>query len=668
MAGPASGAPTLDEAIRRTQAFLLGRQARDGFWHFPLEANVTMDAEYLFFRRYLGLPESGRERRVADHILSTQGGDGGWSLFPGAKGHVSLTIEAYFALKLAGHRAEEEPLRRAREFIRAHGGLARASVFTRSFLASFGQFPWGGLPSMPVELVLLPTWFPVHLYALSSWARETVVPMTLLLHQQRQVRVAVEERLDELWLAPPTAETIGFPRSPDLLTWRNFFLTLDRSLKFLGRHVPWNPLRPRALRRAEEWILERQDPNGGWGGIQPPMVNAVMALHAIGYPTDHPVIARGIEAVEDFLAPAGDGLFLQPCVSPTWDTALGLKALLDSGLAPAHPALLRGADWLLDRQIFEPGDWSVNNPDLDPGGWAFEFENRWYPDVDDTAVILLQLDRIPGPEAKRRRALARGLAWAMGMQSRNGGWAAFDRDNDRAFLNEIPFADLEAMIDPPSEDLTGRLLELLGQFGFDRGSGRVRRGRDFLLGHQRPDGSWWGRWGANFIYGTWSALAGLRSIGEDPGSAPVRRAVEWLKRHQNTDGGWGESLESYADESQAGKGTSTPSQTAWALLGLLAGEDGISPALERGAKYLVDTQQEDGAWAEEEWTGTGFPRHFYLRYDGYRVYFPLMALGQFRARLSAGKTGGGRLRRPASAGQVPVLDSRPEERGGREDA
>jgi squalene-hopene/tetraprenyl-beta-curcumene cyclase len=388
------------------------------------------------------------------------------------------------------------------------------------------------------------------------------------------------------------------------------------------------------MKRAEEWILARQDANGGWGGIQPPMINCVMALKALGYPDDHPAIVKGTQAIDDFLYEHQGQLFFQPCVSPTWDTALAAKALLDSGVPEKHPALVKAAEWLIDNQIFVPGDWSVYNPDLEPGGWAFEFANDWYPDVDDSAVILMVLQRVAVPdEAAKRRAMAFGVNWSLGMQSRNGGWGAFDTNNDAEFLNRIPFADMEAMIDPPTEDLTGRLLELMGNLGFDRRFHRARRALQFVHRTQRPDGSWWGRWGANFIYGTWSVLSGLRAIGEDLDAPYITRAVAWLKSFQNADGGWGETIASYDDETLAGKGESTPSQTAWALLGLLAGEDAISPEVERGIAHLVATQRADGGWDEHSFTGTGFPRHFYLRYWMYRDYFPLMALGIYRARL-----------------------------------
>ncbi len=631
----------LDEAIRRSQATFLGQQHSDGYWHAPLEANVAMDAEFIFFNRFMGRRPTRVEERIVDHMLATQAADGSWSLYAGGPPHVSNTIEAYFALKLAGFRAEDEPLRRAREFVLAHGGLARAGVFTRTFLAYFGQFPWWGLPAMPVELILLPPWFPINIYALSSWARETVVPLTVLMAKQPHIAIESGQGVAELWAAPPTPEALAFPGGDRVVSWQNFFLLVDRALKLAGRS-PWKPLRQRALRRAEQWMLERQDVNGGWGGIQPPMINCVMALRVLGYADDHPAIRKGIQGIDDFVVADGDAMFFQPCVSPTWDTALMAKALLDCGLAPDHPALQRAASWLVRNQIFKPGDWSIYNPDLEPGGWAFEFANDWYPDVDDSAVILMVLKRIRMAEAAAKdRAIAAGINWTLGMQSRNGGWGAFDTDNDSEFLNKIPFADLEAMIDPPTEDLTGRLLEMMGNYGFDLRFRRARRAHDFILRTQRPDGSWWGRWGCNFVYGTWSVLSGLRAIGDDLDAAHVRRAVSWLKGRQNADGGWGETLASYADESLSGRGESTPSQTAWAVLGLLAGEDIVSPEVLRGVDHLLRTQRPDGSWSEPLFTGTGFPRHFYLRYDMYRNYFPLMALGGLRQRLQGQQRGNG---------------------------
>jgi len=621
----------LDAAIDRSQRYLLARQHAAGYWHAPLEANVGMDAQFILFNRFVGRCLQETEQRLVARMLAMQAADGSWPLYWGGPGHLNTTVEAYFALKLAGRPADDPALVRARTWILAQGGLARIGVFTRLFLAYFGQYPWDGLPNMPVELILLPPWSPVSIYRMASWARETVVPLTVLMARRPRVALPPGCGVEELWVRPPDRRDYAFRGTRPWWSVRNAFLVLDRVLA-LAERSPWKPLRRRAIARAVAWILERQDRNGGWGGIQPPMINCVMALKALGYPDAHPALTRGIQAIDEFLVDHAGQRFYQPCVSPTWDTALTMRALLDSGLPAEHPALVRAAEWLLGQQIFRPGDWSVYNPTLEPGGWAFEFANDWYPDTDDTAVILMVLDRVRVPDERaRRRAMAYGTNWVLGMQSRNGGWGAFDTDNDSAWLNEIPFADMRAMIDPPTEDLTGRLLELLGTQGYDSRFGRARRALAFLRRTQRTSGAWWGRWGANFVYGTWSVLSGLRAIGEDMRAPWVRRAVAWLESVQNPDGGFGETLESYVDESLAGQGPSTPSQTAWGLLGLLAAADRATPAIERAAEWLLTHQRSNGGWDEDPYTGTGFPGHFYLRYWMYRDYFPLMALGRYRA-------------------------------------
>ena len=622
----------IDHTISRSQEYFRRTQHSSGYWHRPLEANATMDAEYIFFMHFMGRVNPERQARIAAHLLATQLEDGSWALYPDAPGHLSNTIEAYFALKLAGTAMSHPALERARRFILDRGGLAKAGVFTRIFLAYFGQFPWDGVPAMPAELILLPHWFPINIYEMSSWARGTVVPLLALLAKRPHIAIAPEQGVAELYKNPPVPRDYALARSPDTLSWHNFFLVVDKALKLLGR-IPVKPLRARALKTAGDWILAHQDVNGGWGGIQPAMINSVMALRVLGYADDHPAVAKGIQAIEDFVIEEGDQLFYQPCVSPTWDTALAAKALLDSGTPSDDPALRRAAEWLLENQIFNGGDWQVKNPDLEPGGWAFEFANDWYPDTDDTAVILMVLRRIAMDDERRKaRAIQRGMNWTLGMQSRNGGWGAFDTDNLRELFNKIPFADMEAMLDQPTADLTGRHLELMGEYGYDFEMRRAKRALEFIKRTQEPDGSWWGRWGVNYIYGTWSVLSGLRAIGEDLRQPYVRRAVAWLKSRQNDDGGWGETCDSYADPSLAGRGPSTPSQTAWALLALLAGEDELSPELARGIDQLTRQQQADGTWDELHFTGTGFPRHFYLRYYMYRNYFPLMALGLFRAR------------------------------------
>ena len=621
-------ADAIAAAVRHARAI----QHPHGYWHAPLEANVTMESQYVFFNRLMGRQRPDLDRKMAERLVALQQANGGWPQYHGGPGHLSISIEAYFALKLAGLSADEPALVRAREFILGHGGLARAGVFTRIWLSFFGQFPAAGLPNIPVELVLVPSWFPLNIYGMSSWARETLVPLLLLMARPPRGRVASGEAVPELWCRAPRDEDVRFRRSPELVSWTNVFLAVDHALATLGKS-PWKPLRRRAIARAIEWIVRRQDATGQWGGIQPPMLNCVLALAQMGFAADHPAVVRGVQGIDDFLIQCEGTLLYQPCVSPNWDTALTLKAMLHAGVDPSDDSLARAAEWLVSHQIFRPGDWSVYNPRLEPGGWAFEFANDWYPDVDDSAVILMGLSQLPVARTPAgKRAIAYGLNWTLGMQSRDGGYAAFDTDNTCALWNEIPFADMKAMIDPPTEDVTGRALEVMGVVGYDREFGRARRALEFVRRRQRPDGSWWGRWGVNFIYGTWSVLAGLRSIGEDMQAPYVRRAVDWLVARQNADGGFGETVASYDDESLAGRGESTPSQTAWAVMGLVAA-DGPRGSIERGIDWLLRMQTPDGTWDEKPWTGTGFPGHFYLRYHMYRHYFPLMALGQYQAAL-----------------------------------
>ena len=625
----------VDNAITRAQDYFVREHNPEGYWYYPLEANATMDAEYIFFNHFMGRVDEAKHKRLCEHLLAVQGDSGAWPLFYKGPGHLGNTIEAYFALKLTGYSASHPALTRAREFILAQGGLAQAQVFTRIFLAYFGQFPWRGVPAVPVEVVLLPNWFPINIYEMSSWARGTVVPLSMILSQRPYISIPDASGVSELWKDPPERSDLNFPCSPRFVSWENFFIALDHFLKFVGKS-PIKPLRGKALRKAERWVLDHQDVNGGWGGIQPAMLNSVMALHSLGYPHDHPAMAKGIQAIEDFLMETDGHLLFQPCVSPVWDTVWAVKALLDSGFPNDHPVVVKSANWIIDQQIFKTGDWQIKNPQLEPGGWAFEFANDWYPDVDDTAVILYTLKRVQELEEKKKdRALARGVNWTLGMQSRNGGWGAFDTDNTLDLWNQMPFGDMKAMIDPPTADLAGRLLEMMGAFGYDLEFGRARRALEFLHREQESDGSWWGRWGVNYIYGTWSVLMGLRAIGEDLKRPYVQRALTWLKNCQNVDGGWGEDCLSYWDQNKAGKGESTPSQTAWAVLGLLAGEEEISPAVLHGIRYLLIQQESVGSWPEYFFTGTGFPRHFYLRYYGYCNYFPLMALGQFRNRVQS---------------------------------
>jgi squalene-hopene/tetraprenyl-beta-curcumene cyclase len=612
------------EAVERSRGYFLRRQAEEGHWHFSMEANATMDAQYIFFNRILGRSMPEVERRLADHLLATQGEDGGWPLFYGGEGHISASIEAYFALKLIGHDAEEEPMRRARAFILAGGGAAKAQVFTRFFLAYFGQFPWAGVPALPPEVMLLPDRFRFSIYNMSSWARSTVVPLLILGQHRPNVVIPAASGISELWQRPPHPADYAFPEAETFLSWKNFFVQSDKLFRLLDRlPVSW---RAAGMERALHWVLERQDSNGGWAGIQPAMVNSVLAMRAMGCAADHPAVVAGVQAVDDFLVERDGHLLFQPCVSPTWDTALIVRGLLDAGERPDSEVVGSAVRWLENAQIRRKGDWAVKRPDLPAAGWAFEYANNFYPDVDDSAVILMALDAAGRRDTETFRL---GFDWTVGMQSKDGGYGAFDADNDNYVFNELPFADMKAQVDPPTEDLAGRLLELMGQVGRSADEPRVRAARAFLRRTQKADGSWWGRWGVNYIYGTWSVILGLRAVGDSADEDMLERATAWLRSVQNQDGGFGETCASYARADLSAKGESTASQTAWALMGIVGGEGHTSREVEDAADYLCRMQQADGSWTENEFTGTGFPNHFYLRYDGYRCIFPLMALARF---------------------------------------
>lgn len=614
------------EAVERSRGYLLSLQAEEGHWHFSMEANATMDAQFIFFNRILGREMPEVERRIGEHLLATQGADGGWPLFYGGPGHLSGSIEAYFALKLLGHAPEEEPMRRAREFILAGGGLAQAQVFTRFFLAFFGQYPWDGVPALPPEVMLLPDRFRFSIYNMSSWARSTVVPLLILGQHRPHVEIPAELGVDELWERPPAPADYAFPGADSFLSWNNFFLQADKVFRLLDKlPVSW---RRAGLDRALHWVLERQDKNGGWAGIQPAMINSVLALVAMGCSREHPAVVAGLQAIDDFLVERDGHLLFQPCVSPTWDTALILRGLLDAGEDPDSEPVRSAVRWLEEAQIRREGDWAVKRPDLPAAGWAFEYANDFYPDVDDSAVILMSLDLAGRRDTEIFRL---GYEWTVGMQSADGGYGAFDVDNVNHAFNELPFADMKAQIDPPTEDLAGRLLELMGQVGKSKDEPRVAAARSFLRRTQQEDGSFWGRWGVNFIYGTWSAICGLRAVGAREDEDMIERATAWLRRVQNDDGGFGETCETYARPELSAQGTSTASQTAWALMGLVAGEERSTMEMEDAVDFLCRTQEADGSWTEPEFTGTGFPNHFYLRYDGYRCFFPLMALARFVA-------------------------------------
>jgi squalene-hopene/tetraprenyl-beta-curcumene cyclase len=625
----------LDFTIDRAQRLMLQRQHPEGYWQAPLEANAEMNAEYIIFNRFMGVePDPALDAKLKKLLIDTQQSDGPWTLFPGGEGHLSTTITAYFALKLTGMRAGDEPMMQARRWILSKGGIANAGTLARFYLAAMNQAPWSATAALPVEITLLPNWFPVNMYELSSWARGTLHALMVLQAQKPVVPVDWRDGVLELYIQPPHFTKFRMPRGRRALSLRNALLAADKILRAYDAHH-LKTLRARALRHAESWILEHQDANGSWGGIEPCYLLSPMALKGIGYRNDHPVIVKALEAARELIWDLGDSILYQPCVSPNWDTALGAKALIDSGIPGDHPALRDAAKWLIDHQIFKPGDWSIKRPDLEPGGWAFEFYNDWYPDVDDSAVILMVLAEAAHDDAAaRERAIRLGANWVMGMQSKDGGFAAFDVDNDSEWLNHAPFADVEASTDPTCADLTGRVLEMMAAVGYRADHPVARRAIEWLRRDQESDGSWWGRWGVSYIYGTFSALSGLWTIGVDVEEPWIKRAVAWLKSAQNADGGWGETCLADGDPALKGRGDSTPSQTAWALIGLLAGENQLSESVMRGAAWLLERQDEEGRWEDLEFTGTGFPNHFYLRYHMYAHYFPLMALGRLRRRMA----------------------------------
>jgi squalene-hopene/tetraprenyl-beta-curcumene cyclase len=609
-------------AVAHARAHLVSRQDPAGWWKGELRTNVTMDAEDLLLRQFLGILQPQEVEEAARWIRSQQRADGTWATFQDGPGDLSTTIEAYAALRLAGDDVDAPHMRAACDFVLRAGGIEASRVFTRLWLALFGEWSWDDLPAMPPELVLLPKWVPLNVYDWGCWARQTVVPITVVA-TIRPVR-PLPFSLAELRSGVPAP-------SPKTGLVASAFNVLDRALKIYHR-APIRPGRGLSFRRAAEWILARQEADGGWGGIQPPWVYSILALHLLGYPLDHPSVAAAINGLTGFLIrePTADGMVrrLEACQSPVWDTCLALTALFDCGAAPEDPEVASAVDWLIAEEIRVSGDWAVQRPTLEPSGWAFEFANDGYPDIDDTAEVVLALRRArPDVRPDVAAAIERGTQWMIGMQSRDGGWAAFDADNTRHLVEKLPFCDFGAVIDPPSADVTAHAVELLGHSGrADEAS--AQRGIAWLLNAQEQDGSWFGRWGANYVYGTGAVVPALVAAGIPADSPAVRRAVRWLEEHQNADGGWGEDLRSYRDPSLAGVGRSTPSQTAWALLALIAaGED--SSAVESGITWLLDAQRADGGWHEDLYTGTGFPGDFYINYEMYRLVFPISALGRY---------------------------------------
>ncbi|HEU4686085.1 MAG TPA: squalene--hopene cyclase [Nitrospira sp.] len=640
----------LDDAIKRSQAWFLSRQhPAEGYWVAELEADTTLTAEYLMLRRFLDRVDPERERKAVRYLRSAQLPDGGWPIFSGGPAEISASVKAYFALKLSGISANEPFMLRARDRILGLGGVVQANVFTKITLALFDQYDWEGIPSMPPEIMLLPKWFYFNIYAISYWSRAVLIPLLIVFANQPVCRIPAEQGIDELYVSPRA--TIRYRQHPPFnkdqgwFTPHNVFVVLDAVLKLYDR-MPLSWLREKALHRAATWMLEHIKGSGGLGAIYPAMANSIVALRCLGYQVDDPLVQKALHEIEELeiydQVTIGDqridAMHLQPCHSPIWDTSLLVNALIESGMANDHPALQRACTYLLARQTKTVGDWKVSSPKAEPGGWYFQHENELYPDVDDSAVVLMALSKIRLPDAADlEEAIKRGAAWALAMQGSDGGWGAYDKDNNRIVFNYIPFADHHALLDPSTSDLTGRCLEMLGALGYDRTHPAVAPALAFLKDEQESDGSWYGRWGVNYIYGTWSVLAGLRAIGEDLSQPYIRRAVSWLESKQNQDGGWGESCLSYADPQWSGRGESTPSQTAWAVMGLMSAGMTDSFSVARGIQYLLRHQMKDGSWEEVRHTGTGFPRVFYLRYHWYCQYFPLWALSMYRSLRTRGK-------------------------------
>lgn len=627
----ATASGQLDEAIERASQWLLSQQRDDGHWCGELEGDSILESEYILLLAYLGRERSDDALAAARCLLDQQLPSGGWAMYPGGDLEVSGSVKAYFALKLTGHDPNAEYMQRAKAAIRNAGGADAINSFTRFYLALLGQISYDHCPAVPPELILLPDWSPINIYRMSAWSRTIVVPLSIMWAHRPVRQIESERGIGELFLYPPEQwpelRCPGLNQQRRWFTWEFFFRSADRTLKTLERHGI-KPLRAHALRKATRWMLERCQDSDGLGAIFPPIIWSVVALKCLGYADDSPEQLANLAELDKLKVREGDRVWLQPCLSPVWDTGITLRALAATGYAAEDESLSRGIQWLLDREIRTLGDWS-RRIRCEPGGWAFEYRNRFYPDIDDTIMALMALRETNASGSQR--AVDRAIGWTLAMQNRDGGWGAFDRDNDAEFLCRVPFADHNAMIDPSTPDITGRVLEALASWGISRGHTAVERAIAYIRRTQEPDGAWFGRWGVNYIYGTWQVLGGLIAAGVPQNDPTIRRGAQWLLDHQQPGGSWGESADTYAQPELRGRGKATPSQTAWALLGLIAAGYAQSTAVQQGVQYLLDTQSLDGTWDETEFTGTGFPRVFYLRYHYYRVYFPLMALAKLRS-------------------------------------
>jgi squalene-hopene/tetraprenyl-beta-curcumene cyclase len=628
--------------IGNARDYLFAQQHKDGYWCGELEADTTLESDYIAIHTLLGTGDRGRMERAILEIIHHQNADGGWPIYAGGPSNVSASVKAYFALKLMGYKQDHPVLERARTKILELGGATECNTFTKIYLCFLGQYDWEAVPAIPPEIVLFPNWFWFNLYEISSWSRAILVPLSIAFAKKPFKKVLAEMGIDELFVGGRHGRHLHLKWAAKKISWRNFFLVLNRVVHFCERfHI--RPLRYLALKKAERWMLERFEKSDGLGAIYPGILNSIVALRCLGYSTDDPQVIRALSEFEKLgidepgVPDHAEPTFrMQPCMSPVWDTGLAMFALGESGVSKNDPRMLKAADWILSKEVRTKGDWAVKVPKVAPGGWYFEFNNEFYPDVDDSAMVLLGLDKVDNPRERYQHEVSqRAIDWIFAMQCKNGGWASFDKDNTRMVFQNIPFADHNAMLDPPTVDITGRVLEMLAAYGVAGDDKRVQKAIKFILSAQEPDGSWFGRWGVNYIYGTMLVLRGLQAMGVDHHEPYVQQGAEWLRMVQNSDGGWGESCGSYDDATTRGIGPSTPSQTAWAIMGLLAAGDTRSDSVQRGILYLLETQRPDGHWDERQYTGTGFPRVFYLAYHLYRDYFPLIALSTYSRDFSA---------------------------------
>ncbi|MBW4037695.1 MAG: squalene--hopene cyclase [Acidobacteria bacterium] len=644
----------VSDGISRSVQWLLGQQDEQGFWCGELEADVMLEADYIYMHTLLGTGDRGRMERCINEILRHQNEDGGWSLYPGGPSNINYGVKCYLALKLMGWSHDHPVMVKARERVLALGGVVECNTFTKIYLCSLGQYDYDAVPAVPPEMLLFPNWFYFNIYEISSWSRGILVPLSVIYAHKPFKKIPPEQGIDELFVGGRANADLHLRwDTKHIFSWRNFFLFADRVTHWAERvHV--RPLRKKALKKAEQWMLARFERSDGLGAIYPAMLNAIVALRYLGYSFDDPQMLRAMDEFEKLGIDCPDGtpdyptptFRMQPCFSPVWDTAQVLSTLGEAGVPKSDPRLLKAADWLLSKEVRHKGDWAEKVKNVEPGGWYFEFNNEFYPDVDDTGEVLLGLKAVQNPRERYQHEVEqRAINWVLAMQCKNGGWAAFDKDNTKKIFQEIPFADHNAMLDPPTVDITGRILEMLAAYGFTSSDKRVQHAIHFILKEQESDGSWFGRWGVNYLYGTFLVLRGLEAMGYSYLEPAVQQAAEWIRMVQNADGGWGETCGTYDDPNQRGVGPSTPSQTAWALLGLLAANDTRSDSVAKGIRWLIERQHEDGSWdelmpgrnGESYYTGTGFPRVFYLGYHLYKQYFPLLALTTYRKAMERGE-------------------------------